>query len=183
MLKVHSFDFFALPFAVPLCSSQLNNRPRPSETGQGRFSKPRLILVSWWSHTVCPRGWSPYSRPARWTVQETCKYLINVKSKIQFFTHYILQSPGWQKLFMSVLCQRLGTINLALLLLFCYTKCKFIVFQEWVFADSTFLSLQEIDGKALMLLRSDVIMKYMGLKLGPALKLCHHIERLKQTKQ
>lgn len=41
---------------------------------------------------------------------------------------------------------------------------------------------QEIDGKALMLLRSDMIMKYMGLKLGPALKLCHHIERLKQGK-
>ncbi|XP_068455543.1 polycomb protein SCMH1 isoform X3 [Clinocottus analis] len=41
----------------------------------------------------------------------------------------------------------------------------------------------EIDGRALMLLRSDVIMKYMGLKLGPALKLCHHIEKLKQTKQ
>ncbi|XP_056269584.1 polycomb protein SCMH1 isoform X1 [Pseudoliparis swirei] len=41
----------------------------------------------------------------------------------------------------------------------------------------------EIDGRALMLLRSDVIMKYMGLKLGPALKLCHHIERLKQNKQ
>ncbi|XP_029978942.1 polycomb protein SCMH1-like [Sphaeramia orbicularis] len=41
----------------------------------------------------------------------------------------------------------------------------------------------EIDGKALMLLRSDVIMKYMGLKLGPALKLCHHIEKLKHTKQ
>lgn len=40
----------------------------------------------------------------------------------------------------------------------------------------------EIDGKALMLLRSDVIMKYMGLKLGPALKLCHHIEKLKQLK-
>ncbi|XP_017278864.1 sex comb on midleg-like protein 2 isoform X2 [Kryptolebias marmoratus] len=40
----------------------------------------------------------------------------------------------------------------------------------------------EIDGKALMLLRSDMIMKYMGLKLGPALKLCHHIERLKQVK-
>eukprot|EP00064_Thunnus_orientalis_P002996 superscaffoldBa00000235_g3004 len=46
-----------------------------------------------------------------------------------------------------------------------------------------FLSPQEIDGTALMLLRSDVIMKYMGLKLGPALKLCHHIEKLKQTKQ
>ncbi|XP_034077189.1 polycomb protein SCMH1 isoform X3 [Gymnodraco acuticeps] len=41
----------------------------------------------------------------------------------------------------------------------------------------------EIDGRALMLLRSDVIMKYMGLKLGPALKLCHHIEKLKQSKQ
>ncbi|XP_064183152.1 sex comb on midleg-like protein 2 isoform X2 [Anguilla rostrata] len=41
----------------------------------------------------------------------------------------------------------------------------------------------EIDGKALMLLRSDMIMKYMGLKLGPALKLCYHIERLKQGKQ
>ncbi|XP_028298931.1 polycomb protein SCMH1 isoform X2 [Gouania willdenowi] len=41
----------------------------------------------------------------------------------------------------------------------------------------------EIDGKALLLLRSDVIMKYMGLKLGPALKLCNHIEKLKQTKQ
>ncbi|KAL1021760.1 hypothetical protein UPYG_G00017630 [Umbra pygmaea] len=40
----------------------------------------------------------------------------------------------------------------------------------------------EIDGRALMLLRSDIIMKYMGLKLGPALKLCHHIEKLKQTK-
>ncbi|KAI1885126.1 hypothetical protein AGOR_G00216980 [Albula goreensis] len=40
----------------------------------------------------------------------------------------------------------------------------------------------EIDGKALMLLRSDMIMKYMGLKLGPALKLCYHIERLKQGK-
>ncbi|KAI4879551.1 hypothetical protein NFI96_026643, partial [Prochilodus magdalenae] len=41
----------------------------------------------------------------------------------------------------------------------------------------------EIDGKALMLLRSDMVMKYMGLKLGPALKLCYHIERLKQGKQ
>lgn len=40
----------------------------------------------------------------------------------------------------------------------------------------------EIDGKALLLLRSEMIMKYMGLKLGPALKLCYHIERLKQGK-
>ncbi|KAM9577511.1 sex comb on midleg-like protein 2 [Trichechus inunguis] len=40
----------------------------------------------------------------------------------------------------------------------------------------------EIDGKALLLLKSDVIMKYMGLKLGPALKLCYYIERLKEGK-
>ncbi|XP_064198666.1 polycomb protein SCMH1 isoform X2 [Anguilla rostrata] len=38
----------------------------------------------------------------------------------------------------------------------------------------------EIDGKALLLLRSDMMMKYMGLKLGPALKLTFHIDRLKQ---
>lgn len=41
---------------------------------------------------------------------------------------------------------------------------------------------QEIDGKALLLLRSDTMMKYMGLKLGPALKLSFHIDRLKQGK-
>ncbi|KAM5247867.1 polycomb protein SCMH1 isoform 2-T2 [Ctenodactylus gundi] len=40
----------------------------------------------------------------------------------------------------------------------------------------------EIDGKALLLLRSDTMMKYMGLKLGPALKLSFHIDRLKQGK-
>jgi hypothetical protein len=27
-----------------------------------------------------------------------------------------------------------------------------------------------------------MIMKYLGLKLGPALKLCYHIDKLKQTK-
>ncbi|XP_012507138.1 PREDICTED: sex comb on midleg-like protein 2 [Propithecus coquereli] len=42
--------------------------------------------------------------------------------------------------------------------------------------------LHEIDGKALLLLKSDVVMKYMGLKLGPALKLCHYIEKLKEGK-
>uniref|UniRef100_A0A3Q4GVS7 Scm polycomb group protein homolog 1 n=1 Tax=Neolamprologus brichardi TaxID=32507 RepID=A0A3Q4GVS7_NEOBR len=36
----------------------------------------------------------------------------------------------------------------------------------------------EIDGKALLLLRSDMMMKYMGLKLGPALKLTFHIDKL-----
>ncbi|XP_058712716.1 polycomb protein SCMH1 isoform X5 [Poecile atricapillus] len=40
----------------------------------------------------------------------------------------------------------------------------------------------EIDGKALLLLRSDMMMKYMGLKLGPALKLTYHIDKLKQGK-
>lgn len=40
----------------------------------------------------------------------------------------------------------------------------------------------EIDGHALLLLKSDMIMKYLGLKLGPALKLCYHIDKLKQAK-
>jgi polycomb protein SCMH1 len=43
-----------------------------------------------------------------------------------------------------------------------------------------FLFLKEIDGKALLLLTTDVMMKYMGLKLGPALKLSNLIERLKR---
>ncbi|OWK01526.1 SCML4 [Cervus elaphus hippelaphus] len=40
----------------------------------------------------------------------------------------------------------------------------------------------EIDGNALLLLKSDMIMKYLGLKLGPALKLCYHIDELKKDK-
>ncbi|XP_048191451.1 sex comb on midleg-like protein 2 [Perognathus longimembris pacificus] len=40
----------------------------------------------------------------------------------------------------------------------------------------------EIDGDALLLLKSDMMMKYMGLKLGPALKLCYYIEKLKEGK-
>ncbi|XP_007448419.1 PREDICTED: sex comb on midleg-like protein 1 [Lipotes vexillifer] len=40
----------------------------------------------------------------------------------------------------------------------------------------------DIDGKALLLLKSDMMMKYMGLKLGTAVKLCHYIETLKQDK-
>ncbi|XP_054651525.1 sex comb on midleg-like protein 4 isoform X2 [Dunckerocampus dactyliophorus] len=40
----------------------------------------------------------------------------------------------------------------------------------------------EIDGNALLLLKSDMMMKYLGLKLGPALKLCFHIDKLKQSR-
>uniref|UniRef100_A0A3Q0SGV8 SAM domain-containing protein n=1 Tax=Amphilophus citrinellus TaxID=61819 RepID=A0A3Q0SGV8_AMPCI len=40
----------------------------------------------------------------------------------------------------------------------------------------------EIDGDALLLLKSEMMMKYLGLKLGPALKLCYHIDRLKQSR-
>ena len=39
--------------------------------------------------------------------------------------------------------------------------------------------MQEIDGKAFMLLNSEMMMKYMGLKLGPVLKLCNIIEKLR----
>ncbi|CAH1982509.1 unnamed protein product [Acanthoscelides obtectus] len=37
----------------------------------------------------------------------------------------------------------------------------------------------EIDGKAFLLLNSDMMMKYMGLKLGPALKICNLVSKLK----
>ncbi|CAN9507425.1 unnamed protein product [Ophioblennius macclurei] len=40
----------------------------------------------------------------------------------------------------------------------------------------------EIDGDALLLLKSEMMMKYLGLKLGPALKLCYHIDRLRQNR-
>ncbi|XP_013867440.1 sex comb on midleg-like protein 4 isoform X2 [Austrofundulus limnaeus] len=40
----------------------------------------------------------------------------------------------------------------------------------------------EIDGDALLLLKSEMMMKYLGLKLGPALKLCYHIDRLRQSR-
>ncbi|XP_036389742.1 scm-like with four MBT domains protein 1 [Megalops cyprinoides] len=38
---------------------------------------------------------------------------------------------------------------------------------------------QEIDGQALLLLTLPTVQECMGLKLGPAIKLCHHIERVK----
>ncbi|KAJ6636818.1 Polycomb protein Scm [Pseudolycoriella hygida] len=37
----------------------------------------------------------------------------------------------------------------------------------------------EIDGKAFLLLNSDMMMKYMALKLGPALKICNLVSRVK----
>ncbi|XP_012512081.1 PREDICTED: sex comb on midleg-like protein 1 [Propithecus coquereli] len=40
----------------------------------------------------------------------------------------------------------------------------------------------DIDGKALLLLKSDMMLTYMGLKLGTAVKLCHCIEKLKDDK-
>ncbi|KAG8179438.1 hypothetical protein JTE90_026333 [Oedothorax gibbosus] len=40
----------------------------------------------------------------------------------------------------------------------------------------------DIDGKALLLLNSEMMMKYLGLKLGPALKVCNLIEKLKSRK-
>ncbi|XP_064081606.1 polycomb protein SCMH1-like isoform X2 [Macrobrachium nipponense] len=40
----------------------------------------------------------------------------------------------------------------------------------------------EIDGKALLLLNSEMMMKYMGLKLGPALKICNLINKIRGRK-
>ncbi|KAK3608079.1 hypothetical protein CHS0354_004735 [Potamilus streckersoni] len=41
------------------------------------------------------------------------------------------------------------------------------------------LKEQEIDGQALLLLTLPAVQEYLELKLGPAVKLCHQIERLK----
>ncbi|XP_011795620.1 PREDICTED: sex comb on midleg-like protein 1 isoform X2 [Colobus angolensis palliatus] len=40
----------------------------------------------------------------------------------------------------------------------------------------------EIDGKALLLLTNDVLLKHFEVKLGTAVKLCYYIDRLKQGK-
>ena len=42
-----------------------------------------------------------------------------------------------------------------------------------------YVTLQEIDGQALLLLTLPTVQECMELKLGPAIKLCHHIERVK----
>ena len=39
---------------------------------------------------------------------------------------------------------------------------------------------QEIDGQALMLLKVDHLMSAMSIKLGPALKICSHIEQIRE---
>ena len=38
---------------------------------------------------------------------------------------------------------------------------------------------QEVDGQAFLLLDLSTIQEHLELKLGPTVKLCHHIERLK----
>ncbi|XP_014673390.1 PREDICTED: polyhomeotic-like protein 2 [Priapulus caudatus] len=44
---------------------------------------------------------------------------------------------------------------------------------------SRILREQEIDGQALLLLNLPTVQEHLELKLGPAVKLCHHIERVK----
>ncbi len=40
--------------------------------------------------------------------------------------------------------------------------------------------LQEIDGVALMLLRPEILMSSMQIKLGPALKICKAVEAMQE---
>lgn len=42
-----------------------------------------------------------------------------------------------------------------------------------------FFLLKDIDGQALLLLTLPTVQECMDLKLGPAIKLCHQIERVK----
>jgi len=42
-------------------------------------------------------------------------------------------------------------------------------------------NFQEIDGQALLLLTLPTVQEYLELKLGPAVKLCHHVEQIKSA--
>lgn len=57
-----------------------------------------------------------------------------------------------------------------LLLFLCLSGCEELA--------SQFLS-QEIDGQALLLLKEEHLMSTMNIKLGPALKICAHINSLR----
>jgi polycomb protein SCMH1 len=58
------------------------------------------------------------------------------------------------------------------------------LFRRHVSASNIFVNVnscdffQEIDGKALLLLNSEMMMKYMDIKLGPALKICNLVEKV-----
>ena len=51
--------------------------------------------------------------------------------------------------------------------------------QAAILALTCSLSQQDIDGQALLLLTLPTVQECMELKLGPAIKLCHQIERVK----
>ena len=42
-----------------------------------------------------------------------------------------------------------------------------------------FFYFQDIDGQALLLLNLPFCQEFMDLKLGPAVKLCHQVEKVK----
>ena len=54
--------------------------------------------------------------------------------------------------------------------------------RESGYTSLNFYSFVFIAGKALLLLTSEMMMKYLGLKLGPALKICNIIDKLKGKK-
>jgi len=47
---------------------------------------------------------------------------------------------------------------------------------------STVFTENEIDGKAFILLTKDILLKHMGFKIGPYLKIADLIERAKRLK-
>lgn len=73
-LNPSGFVFF---FLLQMNRSELNNRARPFETGQGGFRERRYFLVGGWCHSVCPRGGSPNSRPAHRTLPQTREYCVS----------------------------------------------------------------------------------------------------------
>jgi polycomb protein SCMH1 len=90
------------------------------------------------------------SDPAEWSVDDAMRYLSSVDSGLS------IHAQLFQK--------HVSSFNSVVFL----------------FIERNWMSLsQEIDGKALLLLTSDMMMKYMGLKLGPSLKICNIVNKLK----
>ena len=63
-------------------------------------------------------------------------------------------------------------------LLFQSRSYLFLFSTECAYLANTFLE-EQIDGQAFMLLNLPTVQQYLRLKIGPAIRLCHIIERVK----
>lgn len=61
-----------------------------------------------------------------------------------------------------------------------YTKKQLLIKYTVLLLILNLFSLQDIDGKALLLLSTDVMVKFMRIKVGVAVKLGSYIQKLKE---